>query len=174
MAAASTAGCTTRSRRGVLRPRARAQGRHPVHARTTLQGPAHAAIEDPDPVLFFEHKSTYRLIKGEVPDGASSPDRHGRRQARGRGHHGRHLRAPATSQGQGRCRSRSCSDTCAASQRTSRLSPTAAGHRVYADDAVRELRRRGRRARRLVDGFPEWRRAGLPVELDPEATGAAR
>ena len=34
---------------------------------------------------------------------------------------------------------------------------------VYADDAVRELDRRGYRARRLVDGFPEWRRAGLPV-----------
>jgi 2-oxoisovalerate dehydrogenase E1 component subunit beta len=26
------------------------------------------AIEDPDPVLFFEHKKTYRLIKGEVAD----------------------------------------------------------------------------------------------------------
>jgi 2-oxoisovalerate dehydrogenase E1 component beta subunit len=26
------------------------------------------AIEDPDPVMFFEHKKTYRLIKGEVPD----------------------------------------------------------------------------------------------------------
>jgi 2-oxoisovalerate dehydrogenase E1 component beta subunit len=26
------------------------------------------AIEDLDPVLFFEHKKTYRLIKGEVPD----------------------------------------------------------------------------------------------------------
>jgi len=34
---------------------------------------------------------------------------------------------------------------------------------VYADDAVRLLGRRGRPARRLVDGFPEWRRAGLPV-----------
>lgn len=34
---------------------------------------------------------------------------------------------------------------------------------VYADDAVRELNRRGIRARRLVDGFPEWKRAGLPV-----------
>jgi rhodanese-related sulfurtransferase len=34
---------------------------------------------------------------------------------------------------------------------------------VYADDAVRELNRNGYRARRLVDGFPEWRRAGLPV-----------
>ena len=34
---------------------------------------------------------------------------------------------------------------------------------VYADDAVRELKRRGFRARRLIDGFPEWKRAGLPV-----------
>jgi rhodanese-related sulfurtransferase/DNA-binding HxlR family transcriptional regulator len=35
---------------------------------------------------------------------------------------------------------------------------------VYADDAVRLLRTRGLRARRLDVGFPEWRRAGLPVE----------
>lgn len=35
---------------------------------------------------------------------------------------------------------------------------------VYADDAVRLLRERGLRARRLDVGFPEWRRAGLPVE----------
>ena len=34
---------------------------------------------------------------------------------------------------------------------------------VYADDAVRELRRRGYKAKRLVDGFPEWKRAGLSV-----------
>lgn len=34
---------------------------------------------------------------------------------------------------------------------------------VYADDAVRELTRKGYRARRLIDGFPEWKRAGLPV-----------
>jgi rhodanese-related sulfurtransferase len=34
---------------------------------------------------------------------------------------------------------------------------------VYADDAVRELHRKGFRARRLVDGYPEWKRAGLPV-----------
>jgi rhodanese-related sulfurtransferase len=36
---------------------------------------------------------------------------------------------------------------------------------VYADEAVRLLRARGVRARRLDVGFPEWRRAGLPVEM---------
>jgi rhodanese-related sulfurtransferase/DNA-binding HxlR family transcriptional regulator len=36
---------------------------------------------------------------------------------------------------------------------------------VYADDAVRLLRARGLEASRLDVGFPEWRRAGLPVEL---------
>ncbi|HSM67790.1 MAG TPA: metalloregulator ArsR/SmtB family transcription factor [Ilumatobacteraceae bacterium] len=35
---------------------------------------------------------------------------------------------------------------------------------VMADDAVRLLRRRRRSARRLEGGFPEWRRAELPVE----------
>jgi rhodanese-related sulfurtransferase len=34
---------------------------------------------------------------------------------------------------------------------------------VYANDAVRQLRKRGYRARRLQDGYPEWRRQGLPV-----------
>ena len=28
-----------------------------------------ASIRDPDPVMFFEHKKTYRLFKAEVPDG---------------------------------------------------------------------------------------------------------
>ncbi|MGQ0830866.1 MAG: ArsR/SmtB family transcription factor [Microthrixaceae bacterium] len=36
---------------------------------------------------------------------------------------------------------------------------------AYADDAVRELQRRGFSARRLEDGFPEWRRASLPVDV---------
>jgi rhodanese-related sulfurtransferase/DNA-binding HxlR family transcriptional regulator len=35
---------------------------------------------------------------------------------------------------------------------------------VYADDAVRLLHGRGLKARRLDVGFPEWRRAGRPVE----------
>jgi rhodanese-related sulfurtransferase len=34
---------------------------------------------------------------------------------------------------------------------------------VFADDAVRLLRRKGFEARRLEEGFPEWKRAGLPV-----------
>jgi rhodanese-related sulfurtransferase len=36
---------------------------------------------------------------------------------------------------------------------------------VYADDAVRLLLARGLKARRLDVGFPEWRRAGRPVEI---------
>lgn len=36
---------------------------------------------------------------------------------------------------------------------------------VFADDAVRSLTRSGYRASRLEDGFPEWRDAGLPVEV---------
>jgi rhodanese-related sulfurtransferase len=35
---------------------------------------------------------------------------------------------------------------------------------VFADDAVRLLRRRGLPARRLEGGFPEWQRADLPVD----------
>ena len=36
---------------------------------------------------------------------------------------------------------------------------------VYADDVVRSLQRRGIRARRLEDGFPEWKRAGHEVAV---------
>jgi len=36
---------------------------------------------------------------------------------------------------------------------------------VYADDAVRELRRKGFNATRLDDGYPEWKRAGLPTAI---------
>src|SRR5215472_8167091 len=40
---------------------------------------------------------------------------------------------------------------------------------VYADEAVRELTKKGFRARRLADGFPEWERAGLPVTVGSES-----
>jgi rhodanese-related sulfurtransferase len=36
---------------------------------------------------------------------------------------------------------------------------------VYADDAVRELDRKGFKAARLEDGYPEWKRAGLPIAV---------
>lgn len=35
---------------------------------------------------------------------------------------------------------------------------------VFADEAVALLRSKGYRARRLVEGLPDWRAAGLPVE----------
>lgn len=38
-------------------------------------------------------------------------------------------------------------------------------HCVLAFDAVEQLRKRGIKARRLEDGYPEWKLAGLPVEL---------
>ena len=43
---------------------------------------------------------------------------------------------------------------------------------VYADDAVRHLRRAGYRAARLEDGFPEWRHAGLPTAAGPDTASA--
>lgn len=39
---------------------------------------------------------------------------------------------------------------------------------VFADDAVRALTAHNRQAHRLQDGFPEWRRAGLPVAVGAE------
>jgi rhodanese-related sulfurtransferase len=35
---------------------------------------------------------------------------------------------------------------------------------VYADRAVELLKKSGRKARRLLDGYPEWKAAGNPIE----------
>lgn len=43
---------------------------------------------------------------------------------------------------------------------------------IYADHAVDLLRGKGRRARRLLEGFPEWRAAGLPVETGAKERAA--
>jgi rhodanese-related sulfurtransferase/DNA-binding transcriptional ArsR family regulator len=47
---------------------------------------------------------------------------------------------------------------------------------IYADRAVEVLRASGRRARRLTEGFPEWRSAGLPVShgIEPGTLSPAR
>jgi len=37
-------------------------------------------------------------------------------------------------------------------------------HCVLAFDAVASLREKGLKARRLEDGYPEWKTAGLPIE----------
>jgi rhodanese-related sulfurtransferase len=42
---------------------------------------------------------------------------------------------------------------------------------VFADDAVRLLRGHGFEARRLEDGFPEWKRASLPVAVGAASGG---
>ncbi|HBE92471.1 MAG TPA: ArsR family transcriptional regulator [Gammaproteobacteria bacterium] len=41
-------------------------------------------------------------------------------------------------------------------------------HCILAFDAVAKLRKSGRQARRMEDGFPEWKLAGLPVEQSIE------
>jgi rhodanese-related sulfurtransferase len=45
---------------------------------------------------------------------------------------------------------------------------------VLAAEAVHRLRRRGRDARRLHDGYPEWRDAGLPVAVGLESPRRAK
>lgn len=45
---------------------------------------------------------------------------------------------------------------------------------VYADRAVEILRANGLRARRLLEGFPEWRAAGLPVQTGTQPGPARR
>ena len=51
-----------------------------------------AAIEDPNPVLYFEHKHLYRRIKGEVPEERYTvPIGKARIHCRGRGRHRHHL-----------------------------------------------------------------------------------
>jgi rhodanese-related sulfurtransferase len=45
---------------------------------------------------------------------------------------------------------------------------------VFSDEAVRALSARGYRASRLTEGFPEWRAAGYPVEIEQMEDNVAR
>ena len=87
-----------------------------------------AAIEDPNPVLFFEHKHLYRRIKGEVPDeryvtpiGKARTHREGddiTRDHLGRdGLHGRGGREGARAATASRSRSSTCARSCPGTRR---------------------------------------------------------
>ena len=89
---------------------------------------------DDDNVVVWDVRPEVEFAAGHVPGAVSVPPGEVRRRLR---------EAPPASEVVAYCRGPFC---------------------VYADDAVRELVRSGRKARRLEDGFPEWRRAGLPVE----------
>jgi rhodanese-related sulfurtransferase len=45
---------------------------------------------------------------------------------------------------------------------------------VYADRAVELLRASGRRAQRLLEGFPEWQIAGFPIEVEVTPVSGGR
>ena len=74
--------------RGVVRPRARAEGGVRLDPED-VRGLLWSAIYDDNPVVFFEHRTLYP-IKGEVPGRArADPAREGAHPSRGRGRHRR-------------------------------------------------------------------------------------
>jgi len=90
-----------------------------------------------DGVIVWDVRPPAEFAAGHVPGAVSVPPRQVRRRVRS---------VPPDAQVVVYCRGPYC---------------------VFADDAVRELRAKGRHAVRLEDGFPEWRRAGLPVAVGP-------
>ena len=104
-------GRASRSSRPALRPTPRACSR--------------PSIRDPDPVMFFEHKKTYRLFKAEVPDGDTV---RADRQGVGRPRRARTCRSSATA-------------TCApARSRRPRRSPARTASRPRSSTCARSAR----------------------------------
>ena len=67
-AAASRAGRSTPRTRRARSRTSRGSRSSARRRRTTRRACSRPSIEDPNPVLYFEHKHLYRRIKGEVPE----------------------------------------------------------------------------------------------------------
>ena len=106
-----------------------------------------------------------RRRRGDRPRRADRAPAQGRRRARRRAPAARSSR-PATSRARARSRSRSSSDRLAELPADREIVAYCRGpFCAYAHDAVRRLNAAGRPARRLEDGWPEWRLAS-PDHVD--------
>jgi rhodanese-related sulfurtransferase/DNA-binding transcriptional ArsR family regulator len=102
------------------------------------------SLGSPEPPVMLDVRPIEEFVAGHIPGAVSTPPDELNRRLRGLSSAGRIVAY---------CRGPFC---------------------AYADDAVRALRRgRGVRARRLEDGFPEWRRAGLPVVVGADDPAGA-
>lgn len=54
--------------------------------------------------------------------------------------------------------------SCSFSRNFMNLNIMSGSRGIFSFEAVAALRERGLQSRRLEDGFPEWKAAGLPVE----------
>ena len=114
-----------------------------------------AAMRDPNPVVFMEHKNLYRHVKGEVPEGSYETPFRGARRARGRRPRRHHLRPDGAhgARGDGRHRRRvdhGARPALARAARHRRRSSTPCATRRRSSSSTRPTRRArpARRSRR--------------------------